>query len=183
MKSFIKYSNWKVTLGLLIGALCLSGYFMPLALNQTASALGPLDLLFSYTPEVARAHLEDFGVDGRFRYLLVNLIGDTIYPILYTLFFVSLIAQLSGIASSTPAKVLYGPKWLVFLPLLTLGFDLSENATILFLLTKFPDFQDGVVSLASAFTTLKWCSLALTATVILALLGSRSIPRRNEPRR
>ena len=63
---------------------------------KTESAnMGPLDLLFSYSPETAYEHLRSFGEQGRAAYAQMSLTADTAYPIIYTAVFMVLITLLA----------------------------------------------------------------------------------------
>lgn len=127
--------------------------------------LRPIDLHFSYTYPEIKTLLGEYGEEGRKFYAKFEIIADTIYPIFYTLMCCALIGY------TWRKYLLANPRLslLLAIPLLILFFDYAENVCIILLLTNYPDISEGLVSLSSIFTMLKWSSFGLT--MMTALVG------------
>jgi hypothetical protein len=125
---------------------------------------GPLDLQFGYTPEKAFAMIESYG-EARSFYILFELTGDVIYPVVYTLTFSLFITYLfqRAFAPDSPLQKLHWAPFVAFV------FDLLENIGLVILLGAYPQQLTGVVLIASLFTIIKW--LAAMGSIALALMG------------
>ena len=166
MSYLAKISTWKN-----IGIIALV-YFAYLFLvmsnfgNTEAVNLGPLDLLFSYTPEMAFKHLNSFGEDGRNTYAQMSLIADTIYPIIYTTLFILLISRLVIIIWPNKTNL----QKLALIPMFAFTFDLLENGFIRAMIKQFPSINDQTANLSSLFTSLKWSSVGVVFFAVSCLL-------------
>ena len=161
-------SSWKLVLVPIY--LLFPLYLLPWSMQAADQALGPLDLLFSYSPQFAYEHLQSFGPEGRVAYARTSLYIDTAYPLVYSALFIVLLIQLFKLNDWAHAP----GAWLSFTPLLILGFDFAENASILFMLEAFPGRHDSVAGLASRFTSLKWLCVGgvlLLATALAVRAG------------
>ena len=165
MKLITKFSNRYTLLILALIYGVFAGVIMPKSVEK-AQGDGPLDLLFSYTPETAFAHVASYGELGRAAYVKFSLIVDTAYPIVYTLLFMVIISLLA--TKLWPARK--GLQKLALVPLFAFVFDLCENQNIVSMLKSWPETNDKTAQMASLFTSLKWVSVGLSFAVILGLL-------------
>lgn len=127
---------------------------------------GPLDLRFGFTPEIARESLAAFGEAGRQFYLVFQLTGDVVYPVVYALLFGSAIGFLfrRSLVISSPLQ----PFALV--PVVAAVFDLLENLAIVLMIVQYPAFPDALAQLGSVAGQMKWLLTALT--MVLLLVGA-----------
>jgi len=165
MRLISKFSNRYTLLILATIYGIFAGYIMPKSI-ESAQGDGPLDLLFSYAPETAFAHVESYGEMGRAAYIKFSLIADTAYPVIYTLLFMVIISLLA--TKLWPARK--GLQRLALVPLLALVFDLCENQNIVSMLKSWPETNEKTAQMASLFTSLKWTSIGVSFAVILVLL-------------
>lgn len=146
----------------------LAGWVMPGAeadLRAHSGGVGPLDLLFFYTPETAFQHLDAYGEQGRSLYLACELSADVVYPVFYTLFFLTLALWLMKKNGRNPSPLSCLP------PLLPFFFDLLENTMVAALLLIYPQKPGWVALLAGVFTLCKWLAVA----GVLSQLGVLSL--------
>ncbi|PCJ71100.1 MAG: hypothetical protein COA62_00260 [Rhodobiaceae bacterium] len=182
----MRFSNWLeristgatlvLSLGLYVlfgfGVMPNLGHFIP-ALPE---ALGPLDLMFAYTPAEAFERIAAYGPDGRLAYALVSLTVDVIYPIIYTVAFGVLITVLARHVFASGSAALR----LNLLPVGIFVFDMCENVSVVTLLMIYPTQPIGLALAASAFTTVKWIFAGTTIFCVLALsLAARVRARRS----
>lgn len=170
MKLIQKFSNRYTLIALLIIYGVFAAIIMPSSAAQmdenAVAASGPLDLLFSYSPQTAFAHIESYGEQGRAAYIKFSLIVDTAYPIVYTLLFIVIIYLLA--VRLWPKR----PKLhrLALVPIAAFIFDLCENQSIVAMLKSYPKAPENIAKIGSIFTSLKWISVGASFTVILVLL-------------
>ncbi len=139
-------------------------------------ALPPLDLRFGFTPEVARESLAAFGESGRQFYLLFQLTGDVLYPVVYGLLFGAAIGFLfrRSLVISSPLQ----PFALV--PLVAAAFDLLENLAIVLMIVQYPAFPDGLAQAGSVAGQMKWLLTALSLGLLVAGAVLYLLRRRRE---
>lgn len=152
-----------LALEVLFNAVILPG--MQARLEASSGGVGPIDLLFFYTPEKVYSMVAAYGDAGRAAYRTFELTGDIVYPIVYTLFFSLLISwlfQRGFPADSSRQRLNVVPfgAWL---------FDLLENLSIVTMLSLYPATPAVVAILATIFTMLKWGFVGVV--VVLVLLG------------
>jgi hypothetical protein len=106
-----------------------------------------------YTPADVSQLLNDLG-DRRYIYGATELSLDLIYPISYGLLFAVLISQL------------WGPRrdWMLLAPILTVFFDLSENALIVYMISTYNGSETNLAWVAAV------CTLSKTLFFLLSLL-------------
>ncbi|MFC5410137.1 hypothetical protein ACFPMF_12505 [Larkinella bovis] len=122
------------------------------------SEIGPIDLLlFQFDPARIQQMVAAYGPEGRAVYTQGTLIDDTIYPIVYTFLFCTILSLLFRKRGTRS-----GPLVNVF-PLAVFALDLLENACIVTLLQSYPNPLPTVAGLCSVLTNLKWASLVMTA--------------------
>ena len=90
---------------------------------------------------------------------------DMIYPIVYGVFFVLLLASLLKKLFSKKSKIIF----LSFLPLIGVLFDYLENFNTLKLLNKFPNITPEQVDYGSQMTQIKWVFLIMSILLVFAL--------------
>ena len=134
-------------------------------LEARSGGSGPIDLLFSYTPEKAYSMIASYGDEGRTLYRTFAMTGDIIYPVVYSILFSLLISWLfqRGFASNSKMQMLN------VIPLGAWLFDWLENINIVMMLSLYPSPATTVAKLASICTTIKWSFGAVG--VLLVLIG------------
>ena len=165
MKRVSKFSNRYTLLILAVVYGVFASVIMPKSIED-AQGDGPLDLLFSYSPETAFTHVASYGEKGRADYIWFSQIVDTAYPIVYTLLFMVVISLLA--TKLWPARK--GLQGLALVPLFAFVFDLCENQNIVSMLKSWPETNDKAAQMASLFTSLKWMSVGVSFAVVLGLL-------------
>ena len=155
----------------------------PFGLNPHLARLGGaaiLDMQIGYTPEDAYALLEALGTDGRQAYATMLLIGDTLFPISYSLLFAAIAAWLL-------ARVAPPDHWIQKLSLIALigGIsDIAENMSILTMIFAFPQRLDGVAWFSSLIKITKFGSAAVGVPLIVIfaamLAWKRTVGRRRQ---
>ena len=127
-------------------------------------AVRPPDLYFFYSPDQVHDYLAVLGAEGRRAYTRMALTSDLAFPVIYS-------------AALSMALVLFLRKWLPsarrylsLFPLLIVIADWGENLFLAVVLAAYPEPLDGVVRIASLFTSLKWVLVALTLLVLLSVL-------------
>ena len=171
MKLVQKFSNRYSLIALLIIYGIFAAVIMPKGMVQmgggSESIAGPLDLLFSYSPQTAFDHIQSYGEQGRDAYIRFSSIVDTAYPVVYSLLFIVIIYLLA--ARLWPARVKLHR--LAFIPLSAFIFDLCENQSIIAMIKAYPERPENIAKIGSIFTSLKWISVGASFTIILVLLG------------
>ncbi len=137
----------------------------PFYQKQIVPEGGPpiLDLQFSFSREEGWETLNRFGEAGRQAYFQMLLLADTIFPLIYGLFFILLTSRVLR------KHIPQGSFWRI----LNLGaidvvvFDLCENIFIMYMLAKFPQEAATATRMASICGALKWVVLSLVMAMIL----------------
>ncbi|GAB3320993.1 hypothetical protein GCM10027299_14870 [Larkinella ripae] len=162
---FYRIASWKtLLLGILLYLPIPIFILGPLEKQLNAFAgyeIGPIDLLmFEFNPAKIQQMVADYGPEGRALYTQGVLIGDTIYPIVYTFLFCLILSLLYRKRPGSLVNVF---------PMLMPGLDLIENALIVTLLQSYPAPLPTVAVWCSVVGTLKWTAFAVT--VLLAVYG------------
>jgi len=134
-------------------------------LEVHSGGAGPIDLLFSYTPEQAYSMIASYGDEGRVIYRTFAMTGDIIYPVVYSLFFSLIITWLFQRSFAPTSKM----HLLNLIPLGAWLFDWLENIHLVTMLTLYPSTPTLVARLASFCTTMKWSFGAVA--IVLVLIG------------
>ncbi len=137
-------------------------------LVRMTGGAGILDLQNGYSVNRAYEILSGLGPAGRAYYLRAILPMDFIFPLTYTLFYLS---TMLWILKATPAL----NKWMnliVFVPLLTVLFDYAENIMIINMLVSFPQQLTLTAKAANVFTMLKFNFVSLNAAIIVAMAAN-----------
>ncbi|MEM6377440.1 MAG: hypothetical protein AAF705_04450, partial [Bacteroidota bacterium] len=126
--------------------------------------LKPLDLRTKYTKSEVDNFFAALGPEGQVHYHFIESKIDMAYPIVYTLFFMSLLAFLL-------VKNKWGNgnlKLLLLLPLLAAIPDFFENFNILKMLASGP--SETLAVKGSLYSSIKWGGVLLNLGLILFLL-------------
>ena len=103
-----------------------------------------------------RDRFNTMGEEGRVINIYSTLILDTVYPILY----VSLIL-------GTYVKLFSKNGYILFIPILTGLFDLSENIQSVIMNLNYSTLDESQVTLASLTTSLKWLFVVLMILILV----------------
>jgi len=148
-------SNGKAVLILLILTNLVYGtileYSIPLVLS-----FAPESILFDMSPtgySYAQAVelLQALGIEGRKAYLSIQIPIDFVYPAMFSVSYALLITWILKQGIPTGSRLFS----LAFIPVLAGLFDYLENASIIAMLTSFPDVSENVVTISSSFTIAK----------------------------
>ena len=124
----------------------------------------PLDLHFTYTPEQVYGYLAELGAEGRGSYSCMLLFPDMVFPVVYAAA-LSVLFMLVLCRHVSPARA-----YLCLFPFLVVIADWGENLFLAGVLAAYPQSLDGVIRIASLFTSLKWVLIALTLLALLSVL-------------
>lgn len=165
---FWRIAGWKSFTVAFIFYAVMGFYVMPHGAAQIQELAGKkvqiFDLQFSYTPEKAREILAEYTPEARAQSAWFSAVADSIYPFVYTFLYIILTAWVFKSGSRHGVVINH----LHLLPFSTFFIDFFENAGIINLMHKYPNFTDSEVLIASFFTSLKW---TLVAAQTLVLLG------------
>lgn len=120
-----------------------------------------LDLKFAYTPEEAYSSLGNLNVAQLEMYKFGIWALDMPYMVAYTLFFIAALCKI------------WNSKRYSWLPLCIMGMDFFENLLISKILKIYPAQDEGLVGLASIFTTCKWIFVLIMLIVACSGIFSR----------
>jgi hypothetical protein len=136
-------------------------------LEASSGGQGPIDLLYSYSPDQVYGMVAAYGDAGRAYYHGFVLSYDLAFPVIYSLFLSLLIAWLLDRGTTSASR-------LNLLNLLPLGaglFDWMENIQIASMLQSFPQTPQTTAQLGSLFTSFKWGFSALSLLALLIAAG------------
>jgi len=121
------------------------------------------DMMFHYAPHSIYEKLTRFGFDGRLAYQLFLERVDSLFPLIYGLFFLSSTAlTLIRLFPTRPA--------LQQLSLLTLGTtfsDYAENVCFLIFLRDYPREWPALEKIANLFTLAKWAFALFSLSLLI----------------
>ena len=115
-----------------------------------------IDLKLSYGIQDVYDSFNAMGEEGRVINIYSTLILDTVYPILY----VSLIL-------GAYVKLFSKNGYILFIPILTGIFDLSENIQSVIMNLNYSTLDESQVTLASLTTSLKWLFVVLMILILV----------------
>jgi hypothetical protein len=110
------------------------------------------DMMLTYAPSSIYQKLVSFGPDGRIAYRLFLTRVDSIFPVIYGVFFLT--ATTYALVRAFPNRPAMHT-----LGLFTVGctlFDYAENFCFLRMLSAFPQELPALARLANTFTLIKW---------------------------
>ncbi|MEM7372106.1 MAG: hypothetical protein AAF587_26045 [Bacteroidota bacterium] len=165
-------SDWRILLAFLLLSSSFSMYFFPHNLNKINEIAGKnlqiLDTRGSYTLEEVQELLTDMKAEGRELYHHTTSVLDMIYPVVYTIFMLSLLVFLVRNIWSPDSNLVY----VGLLPLGTMLFDYLENFNTLGLLAAYPELSDSAVRYGSTMTGIKWgIAFVCLSMMLLGLIG------------
>ncbi len=134
-------------------------------LKEITGGIGTLDLRVGYTPEQAYEALTLMGEQGRlfYRNLLIRL--DLVFPLINTLFWISLITLIyKNILKKKKALYL-----IALFPINIFVFDITENILVLNMLANYPKEMFNIAFTLNIITIVKF--MAVTISILLSLIG------------
>lgn len=144
---------------------------------HTILRIGLPDMMLIYSPSTIYRNLALFGPDGRLAYHLFLERVDSIFPIIYGIFFLT--ATTFGLARLFPDRP--GLQKLSFLTLGTSLFDYAENICFLIFLRNYPQEFPALEKLANVFTLIKWAFAIFSMALVLILAVGLLFRRRPLP--
>jgi hypothetical protein len=166
-RTLIRYANGRNILIFLALFIVMNAAILPWAggrIDSYSGGVGPIDLQTSYTPAQVYAMVAAYGEQGRSFYILFELIGDSLYPLIYGGFFALLLTFLWQRALPANQAV----QKINVLPVILILVDFVENAGIITLLATYPSQLTAVAQITSLFTSLKWILFGTSIVAILA---------------
>ena len=169
VKFLHRISNWKFILPMFI--LFVANSYMFTHYQQKIDAIANehvpiLDMRDGgYTYEEVKMDFEKMGLEGQAIYKFLASKVDMIYPIVYGLFYMALIAFFTKKITDSKLILLI----LAFvIPLLSMIVDYFENFNNVKLLSRFPNITRADVEWGTSCTQLKFGMVYLTSLVIVA---------------
>lgn len=166
MKLLNRLSTWKVIVPLtvlyILFPTLIFRHYQAMISEIVQENVQILDLRLSYSWLEVKALFDLLGTEGRGIYRTISSCVDMVYPLVYCLLLILVLALLIKKVTSPTSKWMY----LSFLPTIGMLFDFFENMSILQMLTDYPNITAAEVASASFFTTVKWCSLILVFGLI-----------------
>ncbi len=124
---------------------------------------GSIDLSFGFnSPETVYAMAEAYGEAGRQAYIFDRVSFDVIWPLVYTVFYLSWIVWTLRIAHGDSPRVLRWGKLAIW-PILL---DFGENSIAVLVMSLYPTRLDAAVYVLSTLTMLKWASIGVTSLLL-----------------
>jgi hypothetical protein len=173
-KLLIQMSNWKFILPLFILFLIVFVFIFPNYQGRMAEIAGqevtPLDSRFSYNYDEVKKDFDKLGPEGRNTYRFVISKIDMLFPVIYGLLFILILAWL--LKKITPE----GSNWVLLslFPCIGIIFEYLENFNTLSLLDNYPDITAENVTWGEQMTRLKhiflFLSVAFMPLLALTLL-------------
>ncbi|MFW5889433.1 MAG: hypothetical protein ACOCUD_03535 [Bacillota bacterium] len=128
-------------------------------MQDNLGQLSSPDTMLFYSAETFYSLLLAYGEAGRSLYILLRWTFDLIYPIIYGLFFLSVLTQLMLHNHKINKTILW-------IPLLAVVFDLLENTIATILMVNFPVRYNALVYILQIASALKWLMLLITIILI-----------------
>ncbi len=134
-----------------------------------AGELKLLDMMpAGYDVKYVKLLFESLGEEGRVAYLYRQIPLDLIYPSLFAISFVLLLAYILNRITKEGSKAFY----LCLLPIAAGFFDYLENSGIIHMLVTYPDFSFAVAKTTSVFSILKSAFMTLYFIVLAGSIGA-----------
>ena len=164
-------SNWKPILFFLIINLVFVFYIFPNYQTRLEAAAEKevkiLDARPNYTFDEVQALFSDLGEKGRAIYREEIRMADMVYPLVYAVVLILLLAFLVKKIAGSSSNWMY----LSLLPLLIILFDYQENFNTLSMLEQYDSLSAVMVEKGAQLTNLKW----VFAKMNLGLIGLLSL--------
>lgn len=139
---------------------------LPFVSNFTANVIGvseSIDTNFKFNIEYIYNIVSSYQMEGRRFYILMRWTFDIVWPIVYTLFFLTTITYLTkNIGRKYSVKLLY-------IPCLAVMFDLLENITATIVMSIYPIQFDVFVYLLIISSILKWVFVGISFIIVVSL--------------
>ena len=161
----------------ILGLLALAGVLMFLmngtdlpfstpTIEDHSGGLRILDMRFSYGPDEANRLFEALGTEGRRAYLLLHLMPDMVFPIVYSLAFACTSAWF--LVRLLPLD--HPLQWLSLMPLLSGAADLLENLSVMIANVSYPNRVDWLTQIASVLTRIKFGLMPIGVVLLCAMV-------------
>jgi hypothetical protein len=170
---WFRFSDWLyrvVKLPIFSASMLVFILFMTLVLPNMAGRLTEMtgigvspDTSFIYSAADLYAMAEAYGAEGRAYYIYQRFTFDLIWPIVYLLFFAALITFLYRRLPQQNSWRLVN-----LLPFAAVIFDLLENSSAAYIMSRYPLPTLVIASLTPLFTLLKWIMIILCAVAVIA---------------
>jgi hypothetical protein len=168
-KILLRASTWKYIFPLFVLFFGITFFVFPsyqYRLNEIAGQeVKSLDTRFSYTLKEVRMDFEKLGVAGRSLYSSIVGGVDMLYPLVYGLFFILILANLLKRTIGPGSKLML----LALLPILGVVCDYLENINTLSLLRNYPQLSEQEVAWGEQMTRMKHAFLFLSLGFALFL--------------
>jgi len=157
-----------ILLGLLILFEILFAEILTPQFLKLTKGTGLLDMTTFYNPEQAFEMIENYGPGGRAFYNLIQIV-DFFFPIVYTLFFMSLTAYLLKLNNLIQSRW----RFLVFIPLIAGLCDWLENIGIFMMLRMYPRDFGTIAQITNISCILKFGGIGISILMILLFFIQR----------
>ncbi|MEO6760370.1 MAG: hypothetical protein ABIO24_13010 [Saprospiraceae bacterium] len=169
---FQNRASWPVFFLVLVIYLLFPAFLLPNAEKAIHAAAGKdvgiIDLGMGFDPAAIQQQVADYGPAGRALYRHTELTIDIAYPLTYAVFFTLLLTlAMRGLPLSDRLRQAN------VLPFLMWGFDMLENACIVWMLSAYPEQSNLAANLCAVFRLLKWLCFAAVVGLLLFLIGKR----------
>lgn len=158
-------ANWRT-----VGVLAVLVVLCFLVFRVRNHALGRRNVLLDarswYAPDEAHQLLADLGRSGRGWYRFTEATLDVFFPVVYG----TLLCVLIVLAWDEDVA-----RWLVLVPVLAVGMDLLENATVVALIGTFHERASPLAWAGAVFTASKWVLVTLAFLLAIAGLSAKAL--------
>lgn len=172
-----RIANWKSLVFLLAIYVSFPAYWLTNAeatINRLAGKpIGPIDLTVGFNPGRTLQMVADYGPQARAYYTHVELTVDIMYPVVYSLLFAVILALLFRNKANRPFASV------TLLPFVSQLFDYLENATIVGLLTTYPQQSTTLAVLCELVKLIKWILLGVIIVYMVYGLFRLLSPKRS----
>lgn len=161
-------TGWGVWLATAVVFVAFLVLVLPAEAERSLAATGTSetpDTSYLYTAEDLERLAEEYGQEGRQHYVRSRYTFDIVWPLAYGAFL-----QASVLLASRRTMLGRLPTLIVFLPTITVVFDLLENTSAAIVMARWPDPTPLLPHAAPVFTFMKWNTLG--ASFVLAGLGA-----------
>ncbi|MDR8394548.1 hypothetical protein NC796_25610 [Aliifodinibius sp. S!AR15-10] len=169
MKLLDRLTNWAtkrnifILLVIFIAFNTLVWPYVVARIEAQSGGVGPLDVMFSYSPAEAYEMIEAYGAEGRQFYTIVEITADLVYPLSTSLLFGLLLAYIYR-RTFPGNKVI---RKLILFPIVPLVTDYAENLGVVIMLASYPEQLPAVARVASFMTSAKWISVGVTVAIVV----------------
>ncbi len=174
LKEKLKSSQWiqgKTVLWLFIITNLVYVFMLTVTIPNVMSFAGGMKLMdmlpSGYDFQYVNTLLVKLGEEGRALYLYRQIPADMIYPALFAISYCVLLLYFLKKLDKLNSALVY----LSVLPLIGGLFDYFENIGIIFMLRRFPDLSENLVSVTNVFTVIKSLATTVYFIVLIITLG------------